>query len=186
MTEISGFVACLSGYLQLGAAMTSNEQVEKARAAYEEAQSAPGKDAISVSHKLDELAAALKANGQLLEAANATAQAKLLRRATLGEQSEEQEKKFGSASQVDPQLSAVGWLRKLRRIALVACTVAFVLALIYPASTPNAVMIRDLIASAFAGTCLQLLLFPIKSLPRLTKFAIVAIGSGIVMAVLGR
>ena len=166
--------------------MNSEEQVARARAAFEEAQLAPGKDPIDVSHKLDELAAALKANGQLLEAANATAQAKLLRRASFGEQSEEQEKKFGSASQLDQQLSAVGWLRKLRRIALIVCAVSFLLAVIYPASTPNVAMIRDLIASAFAGSCLQLLLFPIKSLPRLTKFAIVAIGSGLVMAILGR
>lgn len=154
----------------------------KAQAAVDEAKANFGDNDIRVSYKLDELADALKRNGRLLDAANASARARSLRTVARAVQSDEQARKYGEISSDNKPLSAVGWLKKLHSWAIVISLAAFVIVMLVPLEG----MIKGLVATTIFGTFIQLLLFPVKSIPRLVKWVIVAAASGAVGLILFR
>ena len=162
------------------------ETIQQAQAAVDEAKSNYGEADVRVSYKLDELSSALKANGRLLDAANAAAKARSIRTASTSKESDEQAQKYGELSDNNRGLSATDWLRKLHRWAIVASLGVFIIVTLIPAPSGAASITKNLVGTGMFGVFLQLLLFPIKSLPRLTKWVIVAIGSGMVGAVLFR
>jgi hypothetical protein len=162
------------------------ELISQAEAAVKEAESTFGAEDVRTSYKLDELAAVLKANNHLLEAANISARARAIRSAGFAKESTEQEEKFGNASSGNQRMTAAEWLGKMHRFALIASAILFVITVLVPASGPYGSTTKNLIGSALAGVFLQLLLFPIKSLPRAVKWAIVIVGSGAIATVLFR
>lgn len=160
--------------------------ISKLQAAVAEAESTFGSNDVRVSYKLDELASALKANGKLLDAANVTARAKTIRSANFAKETAEQDQRYGAVASDSERLTAVGWLNKLHRLALIASAVLFLITLLIPARDSSAAVIKGIVGSTFAATFLQLLLFPIKSLPRYAKWVIVGVGSGIIGFILFR
>ena len=143
-----------------------------------------GKDELEVSYKLDELAEALKEAGRLLDAANATARAKAIRAARFSLESKRQKDKLGDVP-TDESISAVGYLKLLYRAALIASALALFVSIFLPSNSLTLLVGRELLGSLSAATFLQLLLFPIKTLPRWAKYIVVAIVSGVLWAVLG-
>jgi hypothetical protein len=162
------------------------EAIQRAEAAVDEAKSSYGEADVRVSYKLDELSLLLKESGRLLEAANAAAKAKAIRTATHAKESDEQSNKFGDLPDNSQRMSATAWLWKLHRWALVASLGIFAIILLIPASGMAAGITKNVAGSTMFGVFLQLLMFPIKSLPRITKWIIVAVGTGIVGMVLFR
>ena len=162
--------------------------VESRIAAATEAVSAAedqfGKDALEVSYKLDELAATLKDAGRLLDAANASARAKSIRSAKFSQESKRQEEQLGEIRS-DKSITAVGLLKVLYRAALAASALCMLVAIFLPSNSLTLFVGRELLGSISAGTFLQLLLFPIKTLPRWVKYIVVAILSGVLWAILG-
>lgn len=161
----------------------SDPRIEEAKAAVEETESKAGKDSLETSYKLDELAAILKESGHLLDAANATARAKSIRAKCFANESKRQEEQIGEVS-AGKDLSATGWLKVLYRFALGACSVILAIAIFLPSVTVGGMLTREIIGSLAAATLLQLILFPIKSIPRFLKYIIVLVASGGIWTVL--
>ncbi len=162
--------------------MANAPDVSKAEDALLEAEHRVGKDHIEVSHRLDDLAEALKANGRALDAANARARAKAIRKALVVSEEIKHEAAFGSASAGPQPLSATAWMWKLHRIALVGSGLLTLLFIFLPHGTNSSIIVQDLIGSSCAATFFQLLLFPVKSIPRVLKYIIVAVAASIVWA----
>jgi hypothetical protein len=163
-----------------------DEKILQAQAAVAEAESSFGNQDVRVSYKLDALADLLKERGRLLEAANAAARARAIRTEGFSKESQEQAQRYGDVSDGTGQLSAVQWLRRLHRWALVASAVGFVIALLFPTRDPTANTVKGLVGTSLAAVFIQLLLFPLKSMPRMMKWTIVAIGSGVIGMILFR
>lgn len=161
------------------------EQISKAEAAVEEAKSRFGEDHLELSYKLDELAVALKADGRLLEAANASAKAKAIRSKHFASESQEQAEKFGDASASEQTISASTWLKHLYRAALCGSALLLLFMIFIKETKPELKLARELIGSSAAAVTLQLLLFPLKSIPRPLKFIIVAIGTSLIWMLVG-
>ena len=158
--------------------MNDNEaKVNQARAALEEAEARTGKDSLETSYKLDDLAASLKENGQALDSANASARARTIRAAAFAKESERQEEQLGEV-RADTSLTATGTLRILYKVALGAMLVLIGVAVFMPRRTLGTEIERELLGSFAAGTLIQLLLFPIKTLPRWVKYMLVVVAAG--------
>lgn len=165
--------------------MNDNEaRVNQARAALEEAEARAGKDSLETSYKLDELAAALKENGQALDSANASARARAIRAAAFHKESERQEEQLGEV-RADHDLSAAGYLRLLHRVAIGAMIVGLGAAIFMPRNSLGTEIERELLGSAAAATLIQLLLFPIKAIPRWVKYLIITATAGGLWSFLG-
>ncbi len=166
-------------------AESSGDNLLKEHEAVHEAESRLGNNHIEVSFKLDELAAALKAKGRLLDAANATARAKAIRAEWYGKESSLQEEKTGSVHRTDKQLSAVGWLKNLYRTALVGTGAILLLFVLLPASMLGGQVVKEIVGSTCAASFLQLLLFRIKSMPLVIRLILIALGSGLIWILVG-
>jgi len=163
-----------------------DETIQKAEAAVEEAKANYGQADVRVSYKLDELASVLKTSGRLLEAANASAKAKAIRTVSVVKESEDQAERFGELPDNNKRLSAVGWLKKLHRWAVVASLGVFIIVLFIPVRGSEATTAKNLVGTTIFGVFLQLLMFPIQSIPRIVKWTIVTIGTGAAGMVLFR
>lgn len=164
--------------------MDDRQDVAKAEAAVAEAESRVGKDHIEVSYKLDVLADALKADGRTLQAANAKARAKAIRMAQFVGEAAAQEKAYGDVSGADQPRSATAWLYVLRKGAMIAAGVVVVLSIILPGGNSNWMMAKDLVGSSAAAAFFQLMLFPVKSIPRIMKYVIVMLATSAVWALI--
>ena len=163
----------------------NQEEISKAEDAVAQSESRSGADQLETSYKLDELAAALKAGGRLLEAANASARAKTIRSRHFARESEKQDEKFGSASEAHQELSAVGWLKKLYRAALIGSAILLVVSVFVRSPRPELQLARELIGSSAAAALLQLSLFPVKTMPRILKIIIVIVGTSLIWMLVG-
>jgi predicted membrane-bound mannosyltransferase len=135
----------------------SLQDISDAKADLAETISRLGEEHIEVSYKLDKLAELLKANGQLLDAANTSAQAKALRQRLYKTESDQQSEKYGEASLDSKQpVSATGWLWLLYRIALGFSALVLVIAIFYhPQQGLVSGLFRELIGSSAAAVLIQ-------------------------------
>lgn len=162
----------------------SLDKISKAKLAIEESEAKSGEMSLETSYKWDELAAALKECGQLLDAANATAKAKSIRASVFAKDSKQQEAKIGKIA-TSKNITAVGALKVLYGLAICVATVLVVVAIFLPSKTFESFLSREALGSISIATLIQLCLFPIKSIPRPLKYVIVAIASGVFWSILG-
>lgn len=160
------------------------DKIINAKAAIEETEAKSGEASLETSYKWDELAAALKEAGQLLDAANASAKAKTIRASIFAKESEQQRQKIGDVS-VKKDLTAVAALKILYRAAIGLAVVTLAIAIFLPSKSMGSFLTREAMGSVAAATLVQLFLFPIKTIPRILKYIIVAVISGIIWTVLG-
>lgn len=160
----------------------SSPEISDAESDLADAIARLGEEHLEVSYKLDKLAELLKANGRLLEAANTSAKAKALRHKLYKTESDKQGEKYGDASLHGKQpLTATGWLWLLYRGALALSTLVLVISIFYhPHEGLLSGLARELVGSSAAAVLIQLLLFPIKTIPRMVKLVIVAIGASMI------
>jgi len=160
----------------------SSPEISDAESDLADAIARLGEEHLEVSYKLDKLAELLKAKGRLLDAANTSARAKALRHKLYKTESDNQDEKYGDASLQSKQpLTATRWLWILYRGALVCTAVVLVITIFYhPQQGLLSGISRELIGSSAAAVLIQLLLFPIKTIPRILKLVIVAIGASFI------
>ena len=162
----------------------SQDKINQTRLGLAETEAQKGKNSLEVSYKLDELADLLKEDGHLLDAANTSARAKSIRAAHFALEANKQQEKIGDISKPGER-TAVGWLKILHKSATIGCAVLLIFTIFMSKQSMQNFIAREIFGGLLAGALVQLLLFPIKSIPRWAKYVIVAISSALIWGAIG-
>jgi hypothetical protein len=152
------------------------QEVDRLQTAVAETSERLGNSHVEVAYRLEELATAMRANSQLLDAANAQAKAKAIRKAALANDTAGAELiENGSLSLISDRNRNVAFKRYL----LVGCAALFVVSLLFKSVSSSAAIVLGVVGPA-ALSLLVIFAFSHLKMNRTVKYTIITAICGLI------